>query len=52
MKMYKLEWYVEFSRSEKRDVAQGAGGLSQRVHLTYTTTPLYVQGKKIPRLQK
>ena len=23
MKMYKWEWYVEFSRSEKRDVAQG-----------------------------
>ena len=23
MKMYKWEWYVEFSRSEERDVAQG-----------------------------
>ena len=23
MKMYKCEWYVEFSRSEERDVAQG-----------------------------
>ena len=52
MKMYKLEWYVEFSRSEERDVAQGIGGFSQRVHLTYTINPLYVQGKKIPCLQK
>ena len=33
-------------------VAQGIGGWSQRVHLTYTTTPLNVQGKKIPCLQK
>ena len=28
-------------------VAQGIGGWSQRVHLTYTTDPLYVQGKII-----
>ena len=40
MKMYKWEWYVVFSRREERDVAQGIGGWSQRVHLTYTTTPL------------
>ena len=48
MKIYKWEWYVVFSRSEERDVAQGVGGWRQRVHLTYTPTPLYVQGKKIP----
>ena len=47
MKIYKWEWYVE-----ERDVAQGIGGWSQRVRLTYSTTPLYVQGKKIPCLQK
>ena len=52
MKIYKWEWYVVFSRREERDVAQGVGGWSQRVHLTYTTSPLYVQGKKIPCLQK
>ena len=28
-------------------VAQGIGGWSQRVHLTYTTDPFYVQGKII-----
>ena len=28
-------------------VAQGIGGWSQRVHLTNTTYPLYVQGKII-----
>ena len=28
-------------------VAQGIGGWSQSVHLTYTTDPLYVQGKII-----
>ena len=52
MKIYKWEWYVEFSRREERDVAQGVGGWSQRVRLSYTTTPLCVQGKKIPCLQK
>ena len=36
-----------FSRSERWDVAQRIGGWSQRVHLTYTTDPLYVQGKII-----
>ena len=46
MKIYKWEWYVVLSRSEERDVAQGVGGWSRWVHLTYTTTPLYVQGKK------
>ena len=51
MKIYKWEWYVEFSRSKERDVAQGRR-VNQRVHLTYTTIPLYVQGKKIPCLQK
>ena len=48
MKIYKWEWYVVFSRS----VDKGAGGWSRWVHLTYTTTPLFVQGKKIPCLQK
>ena len=52
MKIYKWEWCVVFSRSEERDVAQGVGGWRQRVHLTYTPTPLYAQGKKIPCLQK
>ena len=52
MKIYKREWHVVFSRSEERDVAQGIGGWSQRVHLIYTITPLYVQGKKIPCLEK
>ena len=52
MKIYKWEWHVVFSRSEERDVAQGVGRFSQRVHLTYTTTPLYLQGKKFPCLQK
>ena len=52
MKIYKWEWYVVFSRSEERDVAQGVGGWSPWVHLTYTPTPLYVQGKIIPCLQK
>ena len=52
MKIYTWEWYVVFSRREERDVAQGIGGWSQRVRLSYTTTPLYVQGKKIPCLQK
>ena len=52
MKIYKWEWYVVFSRREERDVAQGVEGWSQRMHLTYTTTPLYVQDKKIPCLQK
>ena len=47
MKIYKWEWYVVFSRSERWDVAQRIGGWSQRVHLTYTTDPLYVQGKII-----
>ena len=28
-------------------VAQGIGGWSQRMHLTYTTDPLYVHGKII-----
>ena len=42
MKIYKWEWYIVFSRREERDVAQGSGGFSQRVHLTYTITPLYV----------
>ena len=51
-KIYKCEWHVVFSRSEERDVAQGVGRFSQRVHLTYTTTPLYLQGKKFPCLQK
>ena len=46
MKIYTWEWYVVFRRTEERDVAQGIGGWSQRVHLTYTTTPLYLQGKK------
>ena len=36
MKMYKWEWYVVFSRREERDVAQGVGGWSQGVHLTYS----------------
>ena len=40
MKIYKWEWYVVFSRREERDVAQGVGGWSQRVHLIYTITPL------------
>ena len=26
MKIYKWKWYVVLSRSEERDVAQGAGG--------------------------
>ena len=52
MKIYKWEWYVVFRRREERDVTQGVGGWSQRVRLSYTTTPLYVQGKKIPCLQK
>ena len=52
MKIYKWEWYVVFSRREERDVAQGAGMWSQRVHLTYTTTPLYLQGNKFPCSQK
>ena len=52
MKIYTWEWYVVFSRREERDVAHGIGGWSQRVRLSYTTTPLCVQGKKIPCLQK
>ena len=52
MKISTWEWYAVFSRREERDVAQGIGGWSQRVRLSYTTTPLYVQGKKIPCLQK
>ena len=43
-----------YSVQQKRGegCSTGAGGFSQRVHLTYTTTPLNVQGKKIPCLQK
>ena len=43
-----------YSVQQKRGegCSTGAGGFSQRVHLTYTTTPLYVQDKKIPCLQK
>ena len=47
MKIYKWEWYVFCSRIERWDVAPRIGGWSQRVHLTYTTDPLYVQGKII-----
>ena len=46
MKIYKWEWHVVFSGSEERNVAQGVGEWSQRVHLTDTTTPLYLHGKK------
>ena len=37
-----------YSVQQKRGegCSTGAGGFSQRMHLTYTITPLYVQGKK------
>ena len=43
-----------YSVQQKRGegCSTGAGGFSQRMHLTYTITPLYVQGKKISCLQE
>ena len=47
MKIYKWEWYGSVQQKWRKSVAQGIGGWSQRVHLTHTTHPLYVQGKII-----